>query len=126
MYQRRETLLKQNRLIWQKLINKVFLKRVMFYLYILFRPWRIIVLVLSIVVVIIRPGSRPEPISLFCLSLCLSQGERTKFDGFVDLNVRGAKCLIEFFLRLKIHKISTCLPRFDIENLNLIVSMAKP
>ena len=34
--------------------------------------------------------------------------------------------VIEFFLRLKIHRISAGVPRFDIENLNFIVSMAKP
>ena len=76
------------------------------------------------------------------------QGERTKFDRFVDPNVRGAKrrvysnllyivysiykysiyksIVFEFFLRLKIHRICAGVPRFDIENLNLIVNMAKP
>ena len=34
--------------------------------------------------------------------------------------------VIEFFLRLKIHIICADVPRFDIENLNFIVSMAKP
>ena len=33
--------------------------------------------------------------------------------------------VIEFFLRLKIHIICPDVPRFDIENLNFIVSMAK-
>ena len=63
------------------------------------------------------------------ISLCarapfLYQGERTKFDRFVDPNVRGAKrrvCsdlriyVIEFFLRLKIHKICADVSRFDIK-----------
>ena len=31
--------------------------------------------------------------------------------------------VIECFLRLKIHNIATCVPRFDIENLIFIVSM---
>ena len=31
---------------------------------------------------------------------------------------------IEFFLRLKIHRICADIPRFDIENLNFILSMA--
>ena len=65
---------------------------------------------------------------------CFCQGERTKFDRFVDTNVRGAKYIriyesivIEYFLRLKIHRIHVCVdvPRFYIENLNFIVSMAK-
>ena len=33
---------------------------------------------------------------------------------------------IEFFLWLKIHIICVDVPRFDIENLNFIVSMAQP
>ena len=63
----------------------------------------------------------------------LRQGERTKFDRFVDPNVRGAQYIqiyesivIEFFLRLKIHIICADVPRFDIDNFNFIVSMAKP
>ena len=66
----------------------------------------------------------------------LCRGERTKFDTFVDPNVRGAQrrgdllkyesIVIEFFLRLKIHRICADVPRFDIENLNFIVSMAEP
>ena len=64
----------------------------------------------------------------------LCQGERTKFDRFVDLKKRGGalhiqiyeSIVIEFFLRLKIHTICAGVPRFDIENLNFIVSMAKP
>ena len=62
----------------------------------------------------------------------LGQGEITKFDRFVDLNVRGAKYIriyesivIEFFLRLKIHRICSDVSRFDIENPNFFV-MAKP
>ena len=31
---------------------------------------------------------------------------------------------IEFFLRLEIHRICADVPRFDIENLNFLVSMA--
>ena len=50
------------------------------------------------------------------------QGERTKFDRFVDPNVRGAKCLGYSDLRMycnglklnKIHKVGACVPRFDI------------
>ena len=54
----------------------------------------------------------------------LCQGERTKFDRFVDPNVR---CIvIEFFLWLKIHRICGGVLRFDIENLTFIVSMTKP
>ena len=34
--------------------------------------------------------------------------------------------VIEFFLRLKIHRICADVPKFDIENLNFIVSVAKP
>ena len=34
--------------------------------------------------------------------------------------------VIEFVLRLKIHIICADVSRFDIENLNFIVSMAKP
>ena len=34
--------------------------------------------------------------------------------------------VIEFFLRLKIHRICADVPRFGIENLICIVSMAKP
>ena len=34
--------------------------------------------------------------------------------------------VIEFFLRLKIHRICAGVPRFDLENLDFIVSMAKP
>ena len=62
----------------------------------------------------------------------LSLGERTKFDMFVDPNFCGEyiriyeSIVIEFFLRLKIHIICAFVPRFDIENLNFIVSMAKP
>ena len=33
---------------------------------------------------------------------------------------------IEFFLRLKIYKVWTCVPKFDIENLNFTGSMVKP
>ena len=32
----------------------------------------------------------------------------------------------EVFLRLKMHRICADVPRLDIENLNFIVSMAKP
>ena len=65
----------------------------------------------------------------------ICQGERTKFDRFVDPNVRGAKrrvyfdlgiYVFEFFLRLKIHRICEGVPRFDIENLDFIVRMTKP
>ena len=48
----------------------------------------------------------------------ISQGERTKFDRFVDPNVRDAErrvyesIAIEFFLRLKIHKIGTYVTGF--------------
>ena len=34
--------------------------------------------------------------------------------------------VIEFFLRLKIRRICAGVAKFDIENLNFIVSMAKP
>ena len=34
--------------------------------------------------------------------------------------------VIHFFFRLKVHIICADVPRFDIENLNFIVSMAKP
>ena len=64
-----------------------------------------------------------------CNLYYICQGERTKFDRFVDPNVRGAayciyeSIVIEFFLRLEIHNKGTCVPRFDIENLIFIVSM---
>ena len=60
------------------------------------------------------------------------QGERTKLVRFVDPNVQGAHAediriyesiVIEFFLRLKIHKIGTYVPRFHIEECNFIFSM---
>ena len=56
----------------------------------------------------------------------LSQGD---FDSIVDLNDRRSDVriiVIEFFLRLKIHRICADVPKFDIENLNFIVSMADP
>ena len=61
----------------------------------------------------------------------LGQGERAKFDDrFVDPNVRGAEYIwiyesivIEFFLRLKIHRVCADVPRFDIENIDFILSM---
>ena len=34
--------------------------------------------------------------------------------------------VIEFFLRLEIHRICAGVPRFDIENLNFIVNMTNP
>ena len=34
--------------------------------------------------------------------------------------------VIKFYLRLKIHRICADIQRFDIENLNFSVSMAKP
>ena len=56
-----------------------------------------------------------------------------KFDRFVDPNVQDAQYIriyesivIKFFLRLKRHRICAGVPRFDLENLNFIVSMAKP
>ena len=51
--------------------------------------------------------------------LAIAHWERTKFDRFVDPNV------IEFFLRLKIHRICAGVPKFEKENLNFIVSMDK-
>ena len=75
----------------------------------------------------------PFAFALVCLGNDkIGQGERTKFDRFVDQNVRGAKRRVysdlriyrnEFFLRLKIHKIGTFVPRFDIEKRNFIVSI---
>ena len=54
----------------------------------------------------------------------LSQGERTKFDRFLDPNVRiYESTVIEFFLRFKKHRICADVPRFGIENLNFIVSI---
>ena len=55
-----------------------------------------------------------------------------KLDRFVDLNIRGTRAeyiriyesiIIEFFLRLKLRRICTCVPRFYLEKHNFIVSM---
>ena len=72
-------------------------------------------------------------INIFRPCTPISQGERTKFDRFVDPNVRGAQRQvysdlrinrnIELFLRLQMHKINKCVPSFDKEKRNFIVRM---
>ena len=65
----------------------------------------------------------------------LCQGERTIFDRFVDLNVRGAQRRVYSDLRIYRNrvlsstlntKIGAYFTGFDIENPNSIVSMVKP
>ena len=65
----------------------------------------------------------------------IDQGTSLNWHISYDLNVKYFKekernsneyIVIEFFLGLKIHRICAGVPIFAIENLNLIVSMAKP
>ena len=70
---------------------------------------------INYIIIIDVPAHVKKINNYFAVERWLGQGERTKFDRFVDPNVRGAKrrvyiriyesIVIEFFLRLKIHRI---------------------
>ena len=75
---------------------------------------------------------------LLAMQLQSRRKNEIRYHRFVDPNVRRNEArsadyiqiydsiVIEFFLRLKIHRVCADVPRFDIENFNSIVSMAKP